>query len=247
MESPGSGTAMSSTDSSSADSSSTDSSPAQALSSVENPPSAPMETNTTTNDDADSDSDSDISMSTDSDDEEKHEKHEEIRETETSAPTQVAQNSTVLTPAPSEAPHNLDETTKKRKLSASEDEAIDLNEIHHSESSKRLKLDVTLQKHRTPEGHLQLDRSLLPAEIWHRVFTFCSPRVLGVLLQVNKSFNAYLDPSSPGSSYEPLSISAIQILPPASIWRASRLLFNMPNIPSPLVGKSELDMWSTLR
>ncbi len=112
-----------------------------------------------------------------------------------------------------------------------------------SEVRKRLKPDDALQKFRTKEGHLPKDKSLLPAEIWHHIFTFCPPRVLGRFLQVKKSFNAYLDPSSPGLSVDPLSTSAVLLLSPDTIWRASRQVINLHGLPAPLSGKSELDMW----
>lgn len=236
MESPGSQSSTSSTDSSSADSTSTDSSPAQASSnSNRNPPT--MDTTTTIIDN--DDSDLDISMSADSDDEEEGEEIED----QNIVPAQVTEDPKIPTPAPPATVHASEEATKKRKFSVSGDTANDVNEVSRSQISKRLKLDTTLQRHWTAEGRLQEGRSLLPAEIWHHIFTFCSPRVLGLLLQVNKTFNAYLDPSSSGSSYEPLSVSATQVLSPASIWRASRLLYNLPSMPTPLVGKSELDMW----
>lgn len=232
MESPGSEISTDSTDSSSVDSTSTDSTPAQAIPSMSenrNPPA--MDSTTIIDND---DSASDISMSTDSDNNE--------GEGQDNASSQVIQ-------ASADTVRNLSntetsgETSKKRKFSVSEDTTNGLDQIPRFEVHKRLKLDSTLQQFRTPEGHLPKDRALLPAEIWHHIFSFCSPRVLGVLLQVNRSFNAYLDPSSSGSSPKSLSVSATQILTPASIWRASRMIYNLPAIPSPLLGRSELDMW----
>lgn len=88
------------------------------------------------------------------------------------------------------------------------------------------------------------DKSQLPAEIWHHIFTFCPPRSLGRLLLVNKLFHSYLDPSStphansstsaPSGTLSPLGANAI--------WQASRRLF-WPNMPAPLLGKTELEMW----
>ncbi|XXG99088.1 ARP2/3 actin-organizing complex subunit Sop2 [Hypoxylon texense] len=60
---------------------------------------------------------------------------------------------------------------------------------HPAVSAKKVKLD---EKHTA----CPLDKSLLPAEIWHRIFTFTPPRTLGNLLCVNKLFNAYLIPQS---------------------------------------------------
>lgn len=234
MESPGSDISTDSTDSSSADSTSADSTPAQAISSMsENQNLSTMDKTTIIDND---DSESDISMSADSDDEE--------REDTDVVPPQVTESLQAPASTTIEILDTTEETSKKRKFSDAEDTAhgIDHYEVGF-EVRKRLKPDTALQRHWTAEGSLQEDRSLLPAEIWHHIFTFCPPRVLGILLQVNKSFNAYLDPSSSGSSYEPLSISATKVLTPVSIWRASRSLYNLPTLPNPLLGKSELDMW----
>ena len=83
--------------------------------------------------------------------------------------------------------------------------------------------------------------SLLPAEVWQHVFTFIPPRGLGILLCVNRSFRAYLDPLSP-HSIPRTTKSATQFLTPDAIWQASRRLYQ-PGMPAPLKGKSELDMW----
>ncbi len=133
-------------------------------------------------------------------------------------------------------------TGQKRKMSLGQGAA-------RGEDHKRVKLDLSgdsaLASYRDKGGHLQTDRSLLPAEIWHQIFTFTSPRALGRLLQVNKVFRAYLDPSSSTSphSLASLSISVAQIRAPEAIWQASRRLF-FPGMPSPLQGFNELDMWS---
>ncbi|KAL2178654.1 uncharacterized protein P884DRAFT_196759 [Thermothelomyces heterothallicus CBS 202.75] len=91
---------------------------------------------------------------------------------------------------------------------------------------------------------LSRDRSLLPPEIWHHVFTFCPPKTLGNLLPVNKLFNFYLDPSS-SFKKEPhpsASLGALGRLEPNAIWQASRRLF-WPQLPAPLRSKTELEMW----
>lgn len=109
---------------------------------------------------------------------------------------------------------------------------------------KRLKADPALVSQYTSKGNLHKDKSLLPAEIWHNIFVFTPPRMLGSLLQVNKLFNSYLDPSSSVNkpTIEPLSTSVAKFLDPDSIWQASRVLFR-PGMPTPLAGFSELDMW----
>ncbi|KAK1837328.1 hypothetical protein QBC39DRAFT_7066 [Podospora conica] len=88
------------------------------------------------------------------------------------------------------------------------------------------------------------DKSLLPPEIWHHIFTFCPPRSLGNLLRVNKLFNTYLDASSSLHRKVPLSVSPSSLSPlkPGVIWQASRRLF-WPQMPAPLRSMDELDMW----
>ncbi|KAH9883732.1 hypothetical protein F4778DRAFT_765410 [Xylariomycetidae sp. FL2044] len=88
------------------------------------------------------------------------------------------------------------------------------------------------------------DKSLLPTEIWHRIFTFTPPKTLGKLLSVNKIFNVYLDPSSRFLSIHarPLWDASISVLRPDTIWQLARRRF-WHKTPSPLRGKTELDMW----
>jgi hypothetical protein len=88
------------------------------------------------------------------------------------------------------------------------------------------------------------DRSLISAEIWHHVFTFCPPSTLGNLLQVNKLFNRYLDSTSSVQKDLPtrLARTAVEPLRPEHIWQISRRRF-WPSTPSPLESKSQLEMW----
>lgn len=88
------------------------------------------------------------------------------------------------------------------------------------------------------------DKSLLPPEIWHYIFTFCPPKSLANLLSVNKLFNRYLDPSSSVLSASPVSVAqgVLGPLKPNAIWQASRRLF-WPQMPVPLRSKTELEMW----
>ncbi|TFB06459.1 hypothetical protein CCMA1212_002273 [Trichoderma ghanense] len=84
----------------------------------------------------------------------------------------------------------------------------------------------------------------LPAEVWQRIFTSLPPHSLGELMSVNRLFHKYLDPTSPfqvsaPDSYLPCSLPKLS---PNTIWRASRRC-HWPNMPSPLSGRSELDMW----
>lgn len=182
------------------------------------------------------DSESDVSMSTDSEDEDDN--HSNL----VSEPTAPFIHD-LIKPATVEADEPVKEASKKRKYSGlSETPMGGLQDITVHEIRKRLKPDESLQSHWTSEGHLCKDKSLLPPEIWHHIFTFCPPRVLGLLLQVNRTFNAYLDTSSLDHSPKPLSRSVLQILTQDSIWRASRHL-HFQGTPAPLAGKTELDMW----
>jgi hypothetical protein len=220
-------------DSSSADSTSADSSPTQALGDFQAVP-AMEEISIIHNDD----SASDVSMSTDSEDDDDDEVH--LSTTSISAIPAIRDEA---------LPASLDdvkldtEASKKRKYSGlAETQNGEMSNSTIDEIRKRLKPDDGLQPHRTPEGYLRKDKSLLPPEIWSHIFTFCVPRVLGHLLPVNKAFHAYLDPSASGNSHEPLSRSALKILTPETIWRASRHL-HLPGTPGPLAGRTELDMW----
>jgi hypothetical protein len=225
MESPGSEVFDdNSLYSSSADSTSADS-PEQTVPhmSTTKPASATMPSTSADEDD----SASDISMPVETDDEDD------------------ATNSTAILVNPTGQSNGVEHTnrelSRKRKYSTSsetpngqlESEAI-------QEDRKRHRPDGNLQIH---ESSVPLDKSLLPAEIWHHVFTFCPPRVLGLLLQVNKSFNACLDPSSSDRTVDSLPRSTVKLLSPDAIWTASRRLFHLPGMPAPLFGKSELDMW----
>lgn len=185
----------------------------------------------------DNDSASDVSMSAETDDEDD--------EAPNMATIQV--NPDVHTLGQPDTPVEMEQSgsaPSKRKYI----ESIETTASGHisngtsQESRKRLKPDAMNEKDEIPEICRRQNKSLLPAEIWHHIFTFIPPRTLGLLLRVNRSFNAYLDPSSSDDSMTPLSQSAVPILKPDHIWRASRRLFR-PGMPGPLQGKSELDMW----
>jgi hypothetical protein len=228
MESPSSEASSDSSDTTSADSSA-DSSPAQAIPSTsERRVPAEMDTTVIDNDD----SASDVSMSADSDEEDDQPLNTSAIQVNPVGQTSDQSTNGTITNSPTDG-------SKKRKHSSSAESPN--GQIHMemvNEDRKRLKPDMAVEG--KPQGHLPPDKSLLPAEIWHHIFTFCAPRVLGILLQVNRSFHAYLDPSS-DRSIEPLSRSVAKILTPDDIWRVSRRLFN-PGMPNPLAGKSELDM-----
>jgi hypothetical protein len=131
------------------------------------------------------------------------------------------------------------ENAMKRKLSAHASEGLT-----SAVSLKRVKLDEHDPGWSDSTAFLPSDKSLLPAEIWHYIFTFVSPQGLGNLLQVNKLYNSYLDPFSLLQGDLPIAstdghLSALQ---PNAIWRAARKRY-WPKMPAPLKERTELDMW----
>lgn len=169
---------------------------------------------------------SDVSMTEDSDD-----------ESDGSSPAAIIV--TPQHPPTSNTSGNLSDMSKKRKYTPEYENtsAKQSWETEKSDEHKRIK---------TTESRLPSDRSQLPTEIWHSIFTFTPPRALGRLLQTNKRFRAYLDPSSP--TYSPVVAplpakeSVARIQSPESIWQAARRNF-YPGMPSPLQDCSELEMW----
>lgn len=127
---------------------------------------------------------------------------------------------------------------KARKLAKAEDEGP-------SNPSSTQQLSDTAALQETPSQPPSSDKLLSP-EIWCHVFSFTEPRTLGRLLRVNKLFNSLLDPSS--KHLQPItsqSSSAAKPLTADVIWKLSRTRF-CGNMPSPLQGRSELDMWRLL-
>ncbi|KAK3337363.1 hypothetical protein B0T19DRAFT_379634 [Cercophora scortea] len=146
------------------------------------------------------------------------------------------------------ATNGLPAPSKKRKSPNHTSDPDRADAPLSGERSKRLKLAETRAEHPAQllakPSSLGGDKSLLPAEIWHHIFTFCPPRSLGNLLSVNKLFNLYLDPSSSVRKESPVSQarSALALLSPNLIWRTSRRLF-WPQMPGPLRSNTELAMW----
>jgi hypothetical protein len=143
---------------------------------------------------------------------------------------------------------------KKRKSPGASPsrELSEVSVLH--ETRKRVKLDSHDAQRTRPQsgaGPCTLlpgsDKSVVPREIWHHIFTLCPPRTLGRLLRVNRLFNAYLDPCSRSQRVSPTvpapcSPSSLSNLKPNAIWRASRALC-WPAMPAPLPSHTELDMW----
>ena len=117
----------------------------------------------------------------------------------------------------------------------------DSNGLPPSEKRHKVEISEIPISHTLSKATSRHDITLLPAEIWHHIFTFVPPRCLGLVLRVNKLFSAYLDPSS-AHSVTHSTKSATQFLSADAIWQASRRL-HRPGMPAPLRGKSELDMW----
>ncbi|KUI66097.1 hypothetical protein VM1G_01505 [Cytospora mali] len=139
-----------------------------------------------------------------------------------------------------------DHAAKKRKSPEDTSDSED-DEPKGLEATKKIKLEQFskgVQKGVQGDDEPMVDKSALPAEIWHHIFTFCPPRSLGRLLLVNRLFNVYLDSTSSihCDRPQPLSSGRLCLLQPNAIWQAARRRF-WPNMPSPLQGKTELDMW----
>ncbi|ORY56663.1 uncharacterized protein BCR38DRAFT_115590 [Pseudomassariella vexata] len=179
---------------------------------------------------SDSDSDSDISMSADSENEDEMQQNEAMNSATPRRSVLIAQHL---------ANHVGIPVSRKRKPSHSE-----ATTFSPPESTKKLKMDGNEIKPPANASSLPSDKSRLPAEIWHRVFTFCPPRTLGKLLQINKLFNCYLDPSASLLSDPPRSLAknVAQVTQPDAIWQASRRRY-WSKMPTPLKGRTELDMW----
>ncbi|KAI1857044.1 uncharacterized protein JN550_013440 [Neoarthrinium moseri] len=114
-----------------------------------------------------------------------------------------------------------------------------------SEHVKKVKLDRNVPSRPQRIGSLGADRSLLPPEIWHHIFTFVPPITLGTLVRVSRLFNLYLDPSSSVPCRPPAYATRgpVAALQPDAIWQVSRRRHWSSKMPSPLMGKTELDMW----
>lgn len=139
--------------------------------------------------------------------------------------------------------NNQAEATAAKKRKSPGDTLNSEGGLKTMEAAKKVKLGQSPEG--VQDGHKPLaDKSALPPEIWHHIFTFCPPRSLGRLLLVNRLFNVYLCPSSSIRRDRPQALSSGRLSPlqPNSIWQASRRRF-WPNMPSPLQGKTELDMW----
>lgn len=90
------------------------------------------------------------------------------------------------------------------------------------------------------------NKSPLPMEIWHCIFSYLDPRTLGALLRVNKTFHSFLASKQTGLTEN--SSSAHGILKPLSadlIWASARKSY-YSGMPRPLANMTELDMWKLI-
>ncbi|KAK5044377.1 hypothetical protein LTR84_011327 [Exophiala bonariae] len=108
--------------------------------------------------------------------------------------------------------------------------------------------DLQMSMLRSSEDTLMHDqRNLadLPSEILQHIFSFVDPLSLGCLMCVNHSFHMLLDPAiplpEPSGQVKILSLRRQDL-----IWAISRKTF-IPNLPKPMDGATELDMWKLIR
>ena len=128
-------------------------------------------------------------------------------------------------------------------------------------TSKRIKV-VSYQEYRDRHNGIRsikrrvpADRSQLPAHVWQRIFLFCSPPSLARLSRVNRLFRSRLiksaageaqaSPGGGGANGDGATAGADDspaMLEADAIWAVARTRF-FPDLPSPLQGFSEVDMW----
>ncbi|KAH0498809.1 hypothetical protein TgHK011_006041 [Trichoderma gracile] len=147
------------------------------------------------------------------------------------APSEAGSSSTM------DHPNAVDRRRKRMAVSASSEDG----------AAKRLKIASTDQDvvvvGTTRPSRYDISQHVR-AEVWQHIFTLVPPRSLGKLMCVNRLFHKYLDPTSSFKVSAPDSDlpSLLPKLAPNNIWRASRHS-HWPSMPSPLSGRSELDMW----
>ncbi|KAH0545037.1 hypothetical protein FGG08_000808 [Glutinoglossum americanum] len=132
------------------------------------------------------------------------------------------------------------------------------NSPGQSNSNKRVKIDhsgdmavanyADMEPFRDAAGSILQDKSDMPSEVWHYVFTLVPPRDLASLMRVNHMFNEFLTPSMNDAKRLSTASSRnaiLRVLDADFIWSASRKMFH-PDLPRPPFGMSELDMWKLL-
>ena len=125
----------------------------------------------------------------------------------------------------------------------------------HKEAYKRVKLnrlvphpELETRETMHPQNvHPAQDISQLPAEIWAHISTYTPPSTLADLSQISHRFRTLLVPSNSvdAALNGTKSYGSLKLIAPNDIWTASRKLY-FPNMPAPLEGRSEIDMWKLL-
>lgn len=130
----------------------------------------------------------------------------------------------------------------------------DIQSVVGTKTTKRLKVvpfKEYLGRHRAPKnaqggnGRVPVDRSRLPGHIWRQIFMHSTPLTLARLSRVNRTFHNYLTTSARNQAISVtggVSNVSQDETSPEAIWATSRILY-FPNLPEPLHGYSEADMW----
>jgi hypothetical protein len=86
--------------------------------------------------------------------------------------------------------------------------------------------------------------SRFSSALWQRIFSHLPPPALGRLMSVNKSIRSCLDGTIPPNiSQQGESVKTVDV---ESLWAQWRII-HMPNMPKPLEGLTERDMWKLIR
>lgn len=137
-------------------------------------------------------------------------------------------------------PTSPERSTVKRKLSPVEHEP----EV----AQKRQKVTTMLEQY---YSNTVPRTAGLPAEIWQHVFLYLTPDSLSCCLRVNKAFHSYLTSTAANMSIRlpsrkgGLQRTGLKLIDSEAIWTSARKLF-APNLPRPLSGFSEMQMFQLL-
>lgn len=90
------------------------------------------------------------------------------------------------------------------------------------------------------------DKSLLPMEIWHYIFSYLDPKTLGTLLRVKKTFHSFLvSKQTVPTGNSPSTHGILKPLSANFIWASARKSY-YSGMPRPLANMTELDMWQLI-
>lgn len=87
----------------------------------------------------------------------------------------------------------------------------------------------------------------LPPEIWQHILSYLTPPTLGLSMMVSKSFTSYLDGSIPPR--HKCAEGRLQTMDAEALWASWRVAHpdEAANMPRPLEGHRERDMWRLIR